>query len=151
MSNKSLKEFSPNTLPPHHDEELIDLTDILKNLVDNKWLILTVSCICLILGGLYSATRASIYETDAIIQIEENQAKNNFFANAPALLWAQRATQVLTQTALIKSRIILDPVVESLGLTIHAAPTPSPSWLSWLSPTAKKPTITIAIAYCPNM
>ena len=62
--------------------------------------------------------RKPLYEAEAIIQIKETQLENSSLMKP----WWANSNPLLLQSALIKSRIILKPVVQSLGLASKKKP-----------------------------
>lgn len=105
----------------------IDLKEMFLYLKGHKWFVIAVSLIALAIGLLYSLTLPLKYNSSALIQIDEGAASSN---NMQQLLnsmsskyqQVEQASIVNIETALIKSRFILEPVIEKLGLNISASP-----------------------------
>ena len=107
------------------NEGEINLSDLLTRLIENKWLILAITMGFLSLGGYYASRQIPQYQSDVIMQVEENRSSTsgvlgNFATNIQ--LGGGRNTASTAQAALIKSRYILEPVCKTLGLDIKAHP-----------------------------
>lgn len=103
----------------------IDLSRMFHLLWKNKWLISIVMLMTLSLGIFYAGRQVPQYQSELLFQIEANrQSGAGISARLPQQLifGGARNDSETTQIALIKSRFILAPVVESLGLNIRAVP-----------------------------
>lgn len=119
-----------NKLSLSHDNDELDFSFLMRQLFEHKWLILVITSVCFMLGFCYTLRLTPQYQPDTLIQIEESSNnpgnsvgsfKDQFFFGAG------RNNQAQIQTALIKSRFILEPVIESLGLDTSIKP--QQSWL----------------------
>lgn len=121
------------------DELGIDFSAIMHQLIEQKWLIILITSICLGIGIYYASKLIPQYQSDVLIQIDggENSHSlagtlspkaNNFFA------FSQNNNEAEVQKALIKSRFILIPVIESLGLNISISPQ-NTKWNSYINPS----------------
>ncbi len=106
--------------PVQRDDE-IDLSELLGTLSDHKWLIGTITGICILLSIAYVLLTTPIYQATSVVQVEQK---------VPSLPGLSALTQTLgasspeatTETALITSRMVLGAVVDQLKLTIEAHP-----------------------------
>ena len=108
---------------PEDDE--IDLSAILNQFLEHKWLILLVTCVMLSLGVFYASRQVPQFQSDVLLQIEVNQPGLGQGAGAMAQQFMFRSPTgdaTSTQIALIQSRFILEPVIKMLGLDITASP-----------------------------
>ncbi len=105
------------------DVDTIDLKSLLFILIQFKWVIITFVGIGITIGMLYAFLKAPMYRASVILQVNTKQqgASNNFSVltqqlgmNAPT-----GNDGVMTQSALIRSRFILNPVIHSLGLDLE--------------------------------
>lgn len=92
----------------------IDLGRLLGELIDNRWLIIGVTAICLSLGILYSLFATPIYRADAMVQVEQNMG-NSLLNNINQIL-PNSQPESAPEIELLKSRMILSKTVEELGL-----------------------------------
>lgn len=102
-------------------ENDVDFSMILYELWQKKWLILGITTFVFILGILYSLRQTSLYHTDVLLQIESNKKGNNLIGSSAKKLdfFSPSENSVATHIALIQSRFILEPVIESLGLSVQ--------------------------------
>lgn len=104
------------------DEVEIDFSSILHQLLEQKWLIIIITSICLGIGIYYSSKLIPEYQSDVLLQIEDSGGSGNGLMNSLSsgnifFGYAQN-NSTSVQKILIKSRYILDPVIQSLGLNI---------------------------------
>lgn len=105
-------------------EDTIDISEMIGLLLENKLLIIVITTICLGLGALFVSRQTPQFQANVLIQIEEHN-RGNLFGSGTANqgFWGfNRSNGPAIQTALIKSRVILDPVCQMLGLNISAMP-----------------------------
>lgn len=124
----SVQNNSPLSYDEHSNEDVIDLRFLFGLLTAHKGFIFLVTLICVLLGGLYSATRPAIYESMALIKVEGGSSNAS---NMAALLGVagganvgsiMNASPAEIETSLIKSDYIMGPVVDRLKLNIVATP-----------------------------
>lgn len=100
------------------DDE-IDLIALLLTLLRGWKTILACAILGLALGVTYSRYVQPTYQTDALIQIDKkSQGISALGANISELVGAE-ATPAETERELIKSRMVLAPVVDELNLNIR--------------------------------
>lgn len=103
----------------------LDLSMLLIELWEGKWIILLFLLVSLSLGAFYISRQVPEYQAELLLQIKSNRhAGVNFSGQAvpSSFIGGNQNDQQAAQIALIKSRFILAPVVKSLGLDIHAVP-----------------------------
>lgn len=102
------------------DENEINLSELISILVDNKWLIITITFITLSLGIAKAFLDAPVYKADGLLQVKENTGS---MAGLEALTGlVDTKLSVLAEIELIKSRLILGEAVHNLHLDIIAKP-----------------------------
>lgn len=111
----------------HHGfdgQDEIDIREIVGTIVANKWLILLVTILATVVGWIYTVTTPTQYEATALIQIEnKSQGMGGFGGISESIASSSRASSsVQIETALMKSRFVLQPTVESLGLDVKVTP-----------------------------
>ncbi|PNK60499.1 polysaccharide biosynthesis tyrosine autokinase [Psychrobacter sp. FDAARGOS_221] len=113
----------PNTVATdttQHDDE-IDLIALLMTLLRGWKTIVACASLGLILGVTYSRYAQPTYQTDALIQIDQkSQGIAALGANISELVGAE-ASPAETERELIKSRMVLEPVVKQLHLDIRVS------------------------------
>jgi tyrosine-protein kinase Etk/Wzc len=102
-------------------DDKIDFREIFYILLSEKKIILGAVLATFLLGILYAFTIIPQYETNALLQVETKQPSLEM--NLGALAPSNRQTSSSdVQMTLIKSRFIMVPVVEALGLDIKIQP-----------------------------
>ena len=116
MSQMSSKQASV----PEGDE--IDLSVIINQLSEYRWLILLVTLVTFGLGVFYASRQIPQYQSDVLLQIEAGQSSfGQTGAMAQQFMFrSPTGDATSTQIALMQSRFILEPVIKSLGLDVRA-------------------------------
>jgi len=104
------------------DIEGIDLRELLHDLIEQKWLVITIVFISLICGFIYLLNKTPVYKADVLIQVDSKQGTGVLGMLSQQFNMSSSAEDSSIQMALIQSRFILGPVVESLGLNITGMP-----------------------------
>lgn len=120
--------LSNQTYAQEGDE--IDLSAILGQLSENRWLILFITLCTFALGVFYASRQIPQYQSDVLLQIEgpspgigqSSAMVQQFMFRSPT------GDATSTQTALMQSRFVLEPVIQSLGLDISAVPKKGSMW-----------------------
>ncbi|MBE0407083.1 polysaccharide biosynthesis tyrosine autokinase [Psychrobacter sp. AOP22-C1-22] len=100
------------------DDDEIDLMALLFAILRGWKIIVFFAVLGLIIGVLYSRYVNPTFKSDALIQIEEsNQGISALGSNISDLVGSE-ASKAQTETELIRSRMILEPVVKLLHLRI---------------------------------
>lgn len=94
--------------------ESIDMGRLVGELIDNRWLIVTVTSFLLSLGVLYSLFSTPIYRADAMLQVEQKQG--NAILNSLSQILPDSQPQSAPEIALLQSRMILGKAVDELNL-----------------------------------
>ena len=131
------------------DDE-IDLASILNQLSENRWLILIVTLFALAAGVFYSSRQIPQYQSDVLLQIESGQSSfgQTGGMSQQFMFRSTGSDATSTQTALMQSRYILEPVIQSLGLDISVSPKRGSAW-SWVTSLRKK-TAQVALFEVPR-
>ncbi|MBA3662142.1 MAG: polysaccharide biosynthesis tyrosine autokinase [Gammaproteobacteria bacterium] len=112
--------------------EKIELRAILYPIWVNKWFISLIMLITLLIGITYGYLKTPLYSSNVLLQHEENGTLLGIESfPAASLLSSKSKSAADVQTALIKSRYILEPVVRALKLDIIAQPHHFPIIGSW--------------------
>ena len=108
-----------------HNDDTIDLREILGIILNHKWLILIVTAIFACGGWFYTKIRLPQYETKALLSI--SQGSNS---NVSSLLGSKggvasmvggQTSQAQKEIDIIQSRSVLEPVVKQFNLDISVS------------------------------
>ena len=103
------------------DNDEIDLMALLLALLRGWKVILFFILLGLVVGVLYSRYLNPTYRSDALIQIEEKSSGVPALGENISDLLGSEASKAQTEAELIRSRMILEPVVNQLHLRIQLA------------------------------
>jgi len=115
MSTYEMLEHSPT---PSKDEEFV-LRDLVRMIVDQIWWVLGISLSILLAAILYAKLSTPVYSADALVQVEtpSPNAPNSAQASlAAALMPSAGSLHADAEIEIIKSRAVIDPVVEQFKL-----------------------------------
>lgn len=102
-------------------DENVDFLALMLTLLRGWKIILLLAILGLIIGVLYTRYVNPTYQANALIQIEENsQGISALGANISQLV-APVVSQAQTEAELIKSRMVLNPVIDLLHLDIQVS------------------------------
>jgi tyrosine-protein kinase Etk/Wzc len=102
------------------DDE-IDLRDLIAAISGGRWILLAVTFAFLVLGAFYSWVAVRVFDADAMVQVEKQQSGFSAALGEMAELMGTPSA-VSAEVELLKSRMIVGSVVDSLQLTIVARP-----------------------------
>ncbi|MCX8965855.1 tyrosine-protein kinase Wzc [Erwinia psidii] len=91
-----------------------DLTHIVGQLVDHRWIIVAVTALFMLLGTLYSLFATPIYSSDAMVQVENKNA-NTVLNDIQSMLPSAQPMSA-TEVEIITSRMVIGKTVKDLGL-----------------------------------
>lgn len=103
------------------DKDDIDVLALLFVILRGWKTILFFALIALLIGVLYGRYVNPTFKSDALIQIEENSQSISALGTSASELIAPQASKAQTESELIRSRMILAPVVDKLNLRIRLA------------------------------
>ncbi len=114
---------SPNTSKTtiEKDDDEIDLMALLFVLLRGWKIVLFFALLGLAIGVLYSRYVNPTFKSDALIQIEDNASGISALGSDISELVGSEASKAQTEAELIRSRMILEPVVTLLNLRIKLA------------------------------
>lgn len=102
-----------------HDNEQIELMALLLTIFKGWKTILAMALLGLLLGITYSRYEQPTYKTDALVQIDSaSKSISALGANISELVGTE-STPADTERELIKSRMVLQPVIQKLHLDIR--------------------------------
>lgn len=112
-----------NTQPnssPGTDE--VDIGKLFGILIDNRWLIIITTFIFAVVGIGYALLATPIYKADALIQIEAKSTGMPALGGDMAELFGGSESSAVTETEILKSRMVLGETVDKLNLTVVVSP-----------------------------
>jgi len=125
--------MSAMPLAERQDDDKIDLLGLLDVLLDARWLIIGITALVLLMGGAYAFLSRPVYETNALIQVEDTKpgisggalkdASSLFDINSPAT----------AEMELLHSRLVVGKSVDDLQLYVAAMPRYLPLVGGWLA------------------
>ncbi|OHE75723.1 MAG: hypothetical protein A3F67_00410 [Verrucomicrobia bacterium RIFCSPHIGHO2_12_FULL_41_10] len=115
----------------------IDFVALFHQLLEHKWLIAVIIAISLMGGKYYASKQIPVYNPDVLIQVESNRGVSGLTIGLPGMgggSGPSLGSPAAIQIALIKSRYILTPVIQSLHLNTNLSPShPQSRWSRILS------------------
>jgi tyrosine-protein kinase Etk/Wzc len=125
-------------------EEEIEITSYLDTLYDNRWLILKIALIVVLLGTAYAFLTKPVYEATMMINVEEDKpnTSKNILGDISSLFDVKSAAT--SEMELLKSRMVVSRAVDELGLYIKTQPKYFPligSWIAQHNPGISQPGI----------
>lgn len=110
----------PVSLAAPADDE-IDLRDLLAAISGGRWILAGVTVAFLLCGALYAWTATRVYDADALVQVEKEES--GFTAALGEMAEFMGSPSAVTaEVELLKSRMIVGSVVDSLQLVTAAKP-----------------------------
>ncbi|WP_027712678.1 tyrosine-protein kinase Wzc [Dickeya chrysanthemi] len=95
----------------------VDLGRLLGTVLDNRWLIISIITIFTMLGILYTLLATPIYQSDALVQVEQN-ASDNLLKDISSVL-PDAKPDSSAEIELIQSRMVIGKTVDELALDIE--------------------------------
>jgi tyrosine-protein kinase Etk/Wzc len=117
----------------NHEQEHpeLNLKEIFAQLLARKVFLLFTALVGLILGAFYAVIAPNEYRASAVVQIEKRSDGVSLPTELIGTLLSgegQGASSFSTETHVIKSRLILEPVARELGLLTRVRPVSLPIW-----------------------
>ncbi|NRQ10028.1 polysaccharide biosynthesis tyrosine autokinase [Aliiroseovarius sp. xm-v-208] len=104
-----------------YDDE-IDLAEIFHVLWARKLFIAAFVVGFVIIGFLYAKSQTPIFQSTALVQLEERSSGGDLPAELQALMGSGSGGRAATEIEILKSRSVASDAVHALGLHIDAAP-----------------------------
>jgi len=126
--------------PPHAasstDDDEINLIEYWDILLDNRWLVASITVLAVVLGAAYALLARPIYEANLLIQVEDSAGSAKSFLGETSSLFDVK-TPAAAEVEIIRSRMILGQTVDNTALFIDARPRYIPVVGDWLARGAK--------------
>ena len=115
------------------DEDDSTLARYLATLLDQRWLVLRVTLLMALVGGLYACVARPVYEASMLIHVEEPSAKeaNNILGEMATLFEVKTTTP--SEMELLRSRLVITRAIDDLHLLIDVRPHAMPFIGKWLA------------------
>ncbi|MFM0352661.1 polysaccharide biosynthesis tyrosine autokinase [Paraburkholderia nemoris] len=114
-----LPQIPPGARGP---EDELELGSILDVVLENRWMIIVITVVCLAIGVLYATLRPRVYEGDLVIQVEDSvgSAANSLLGDVSSLFDVKSTADA--EMELVRSRLVVTRAVDSTRLFIFAKP-----------------------------
>ncbi|HEY9279471.1 MAG TPA: polysaccharide biosynthesis tyrosine autokinase [Eoetvoesiella sp.] len=117
------------------DSDDIDFGEILRTLLDARWLILAIAAVVFIIGAAYAYLSPPIYQVDTMVQVEQSQnSGSNALGEAAALFNVQSPASA--EIEIVRSRLVVGEAADDLQLYVSSSPKYLPLIGSWLAQRA---------------
>ncbi len=126
---------NPPSLAQHNDNDDIDFMAILDSILDAKWLIGIITAVCLLLAIAYAMFSTPIYQSNTLIQVEQNQSGANPAMGELAVLF-DSGSSIGAEMEILRSRLVVGETVDRLQLNNSASPDYIPIIGRWLAKRA---------------
>ncbi len=113
---------TPPQQPNRNTAEVIDLGRLLGLMLDNKWLIIGITCFFALTGVIYALCATPVYQADALVQVEQKKGGIPGLSEVSDMLGSGSDSEAATEIELIKSRMIIGQTVDELNLDVQIKP-----------------------------
>lgn len=117
---------------PQHTED-IDFLGLLDTARNSRWLIISTVMAALLIGGAYALFSQPIYQSDVLIQVEQNRtsATGNLLSELSSIFNVQ--TPAAAEVEILRSRLVVGDASDQLQLYVDATPNYLPVVGQWLA------------------
>lgn len=122
--------------PPEKDDDEIHLAEYFDILVDNRWLVVTITALALLIGAAYALLATPIYQSNLLIQVEDAAPDAKGFLGDASSLFEVK-TPATGEIQVLRSRLVIGGAVDATRFYIDARPDYVPVVGEWLSRRAK--------------
>jgi tyrosine-protein kinase Etk/Wzc len=119
--------------PVRQDDDEIELATYFDILWENRWLIVSVAFIVTLIGAGYALLAKPVYESNLMIQVEEESQKESKSILGDMASTFDVKTTAPSEMELIRSRLVVSRAIDNLRLYINARPKYFPVIGSWLA------------------
>lgn len=115
------------------DDDEVNLLEYFDIAVDNRWLVVLIATLILMIGFAYAVLARPVYESNLMVQVEDSEkSAGSFLGDAASSLFDVK-TPAAGEIEIIRSRMILGTAVENTKLYIDAVPRYTPIIGRWLA------------------
>ncbi|MCD9547951.1 polysaccharide biosynthesis tyrosine autokinase [Photobacterium carnosum] len=118
-----MSEIQKVSIAANNKVDDIDFGKLFGSLVDAKWYIIAITAIFCVVGIIVALLSTPIYKADALIQVEQKQTGGigALVSSNMGEMFDQDSSSS-TETAIIRSRMVLGETVDDLALTTVVTP-----------------------------
>ncbi len=119
--------------PVAAEDDQLDFGHYFEALVAQKWLIAAITVLVLALGVAYAVLQRPIYESNLLIQVEDNEggAAKSFLAEASSAFNVK--TPSTAEMEIIRSRTVISQAIDATKLDVVASPRYVPFIGGWMA------------------
>ena len=117
----------------NHYEEDVQISTYLDILSDNRWLIMKIASMVILLGVAYAFVTKPVYEATMLIHVEEDKpnTSKNMLGDISSLFDVKAAA--ISEMELLNSRMVIARAVDNLGLYMDIQPKYFPVIGAWIA------------------
>ena len=130
---------NPALQAPQDDEDSINLLDLLDVVIEQRWLIASVTAVVLALGGVYAMMATPIFEANTLIQVEDSKAGGMGGMLADMGSMFDIKSPATAEIEILRSRLVIGQAATNLKLDLTIEPKYLPLIGRWLSRRATAP------------
>ncbi|MCW8828866.1 MAG: polysaccharide biosynthesis tyrosine autokinase [Gammaproteobacteria bacterium] len=116
----STEQQNPNFREAPVDDDVIDLSEYLGLLLENRYLIAGITALFFLVAVVYAILATPIYRADAMLQIEGESSSKSL--DQLDTLMGSESSSADTEIEIIKSRTVIGAVVDRLNLVTVGQP-----------------------------
>ncbi|SAL53614.1 exopolysaccharide transport family protein [Caballeronia sordidicola] len=117
-----MNELSPRLQAANQRQNNIDLVQYLDVISAHRWLVLAIAGTVLALGTAYSFLSPPVYQSDILIQVEQEVPTNTKSLLGDVSSLFDVKTETTAQIEVLRSRMVVGKAVDNLKLYINAEP-----------------------------
>ncbi|MFL9855340.1 polysaccharide biosynthesis tyrosine autokinase [Paraburkholderia madseniana] len=118
MSTYDMLDHGP---APNSDEDAV-MRDLLRMIMDQIWWVLAIAGCVILAAVIYTKLATPIYSADALLQVDTQTGNNGSQSqNTPSLVPSVAPMRTEAEIEIIKSRAVVEPVVEQFKLNFSTA------------------------------
>lgn len=105
-----------------HDQDDTAMSRYFATLFDQRWLIVRITLLMILLGGLYALFARPVFEASMLIHVEEASSResNNILGEMANLFDVKTATP--SEMELLRSRLVITRAIDDLHLLVEVHP-----------------------------
>ncbi|WP_241019029.1 polysaccharide biosynthesis tyrosine autokinase [Paraburkholderia sp. Tr-20389] len=107
------------------DEDAV-MRDLVRLIFEQIWWVIGIAACVILAATVYTKIATPVYSADALIQVEAGNQNNSSTSQALASLVPSGAMHTDAEIEIIKSRAVVEPVVEQFKLNFGASPKTMP-------------------------
>lgn len=120
-SSPLLRSSQQEPIYPEHDDAF-DLRTVLNFLRDNRWFIVAITLVVMLMAAAYVFMAKPIYEANLVVQVEDNpNSSGNIFGEQLSKVFDLKSA-ASAEMEILRSRMVLSRAVEATRLYIDVRP-----------------------------